>query len=252
MGVLTFKSFLSHLERELRELTRPEGPPRRVDVTDYLDEQLTSIKREISELLEHAEEQNEKQTLQYLEDYLIDLMSLLYSAGSPHEVWRRWAALVSFGQGLLNKHYSAAIYAALAGEWTAISLMPTTTTEDADLQTEVIWHLLGKSPSVPEVEDQDDPEARAWLRLARSIPQADHKQTEAALKAISRFWMEELGDTWDHYEVDAYPAFHAPACAAAAIARHHGYTPMKLPPASYRFLEPGLAAGDPRPLIPSE
>jgi hypothetical protein len=248
MGVLTFAPFLSLVSQELQGMVKPAGTPRRVGVMDYLDEQLSGIRLSISELLDTAEEDGEEKTLEYLDDYLIDLMSLLYAAGAPHEVWRRWSSLVSFEQGLAHRHYSAAVYAALGGEWAFIEQMPATPTESTDFEKKIIWHLLGKSDSVPALDIKGDPLARAWLRLAQSIPRSDHKQTESSIKAIADFWLEELGDTWDHYEPDAYPTFHPPACAAAAIARRRGYTPQKLSSNQYRFLEPGLDASQPRPL----
>jgi hypothetical protein len=250
MGLLTFESFLSQTEQDLRGLKKPTGRPRRVDVTDYLDDGLSELKGSLFDILEHAGERGPKKSLEHLEDYLINLMSLLYAAGSPHDVWRRWAALVAFSQVLSKKHYSACVYAALAGEWAAIDEMPSRSAEKADFEKQVLWHILGKS-SKPPAPDGDDAEESAWLLLSRSIPKSNHRETESALKTVAEFWLSELGDTWDHYEPDAYPTFHAPACAAAAIARHHGYKAEALSRDQARFLEPGLATGEPPPLVPS-
>jgi len=251
MGLLTLNSFLSRVREDLESLGRPVGQPRRVGVMDEFDSCLSDIKTVATEIIEHASEQGESKTLEYLEDYLIDLTSLLYAAGSPHKVWRRWSALSAFSQALMNRYCSAALYAALGGEWTAIEQIPRVSTENTSFEVQVIWYLSGKCDRAPTLDNHNDPDACAWLSLVQSIPHLDHSQTESALVAIAEFWIGELGDTWDHYDREAYPAFHAPACAAAAIARHHGYTPMELSSTQYRFLEPGLATAEPNSLVPS-
>src|SRR5690349_19894232 len=134
MGLLTFESFLAQLRIELDELTTPMDPPRRVGVDEYLHEQMSTIK---SELLNVANN-GEKKSLEYLEDYSVELMSLLYAAGSPHEIWRRWSSLVAFSQVLSNKHHTAALYAALGGEWAAIAEMPSSPVESADIENQII------------------------------------------------------------------------------------------------------------------
>ncbi|APR76900.1 Hypothetical protein A7982_02247 [Minicystis rosea] len=250
MGLLTFASFSSRVQKELSNLKRPTGAARRKGVLDHVDEALPRLVESISDALEHATEYGEPKALEYVEDYLIDLTSILYAAGSRPEIWRRFSALAAFDQILSKKDCSAAVYAALAGEWQAIDEMPPTASERVGVEHRVLWILLGKADSIAGIDADADPETHAWLRLAHSIPAGEHEATESALATISDFWLGELGDTWDHYDVEAYPTFHAPACAIAAVARHRGYRPKKLTREQRRFLDAGLDPDEPPSLVP--
>src|SRR5206468_3997897 len=71
----------------------------------------------------------------------------------------------------------------------------------------------------------------------------------AALSELARFWMLE-DEEWDRFHPRSYPDFEPEVCAAARLARRRGYVPAHLDPEAARFLEPGLADGEPEPLPP--
>jgi hypothetical protein len=57
-------------------------------------------------------------------------------------------------------------------------------------------------------------------------------------------------EDWEVFHPRSAPDFEPEVCAAAAVARRSGYRPTALSGDVQRFLEPGLAEGEPEPLYP--
>lgn len=90
---------------------------------------------------------------------------------------------------------------------------------------------------------------RAWLVLAKSIPEKDHGKTETALKVIADDWIDLTEGDCMNFHPYSFPDFETPVCAAAALARRSGFIASSLNHDQYQFLEPGLATPEPTPLV---
>ncbi len=254
MTVLTEENFQEIVLAEYDVLEEPTGISRRHGAEDGAGMWAAMGRLDgIYELLENGKIDTDKATKD-ITDAILELASSLYAAGAEHELWRHWISLTCFGMYLSGQIHQAAQYAAIAGEWDFIQVLPPSPVTSQQVSEKVIWQLLGgqPTPNFPNLlSNQIDADDTAWLTLIESIPNRDNENTEAALKTIAAFWMSELED-WMDYIPDNYPYFQPTACAAAALARHHGlFTSTSFSAEEYNFLEAGLALSKPSPMYPN-
>ncbi|MEH1804753.1 hypothetical protein [Nostoc sp.] len=251
MTILNHKNFRSFVKAEYQKLQRPTGQARRRGVEKVVGMPGSGGSLEAVEELLKEGIYNEEEACSNITEAVLELTSFLYSAGAEHQIWRRWSSLTAFGMFLTAEIHQAAQYAVLGGEWEFLKVLPAKPLTSQEVSERVLWTLVisQADPNLPNTET--DSEDDAWLHLAKSIPAQDHRNTEAALKTIADFWMEELEGEWINFHLGSYPDFHTPACAVAALARHYGFTPISITPEQYSFLEAGLAISEPSPMFPN-
>jgi len=243
-------SLTRYVLEQLEHVELGSGPERRLGAVALGANCLRMIRRDmrgIGRLIE-AERLTQTDALSQVDDLTLELASLLYSSGAPHEVWRRWSGTYALGTSLLRRAQEAAKFAALGGEWALLSTLPPERAASKRVSERVVWALLIQESLDPTSVRAADAEDDAWLSLATSIPGGDHSATDKALKTIAQHWMAE-GD-WQTFHPRSAPDFEPSVCAAAALARRGGYRPENLSVDELQFLEPGLAEPEPTPLWP--
>ena len=253
MGILNYQNYCVFVAEEVEKISLASAWERRIGVSEYVTDVMQYIQRDLKTIdnLIREERLSWEKASESVTDLVLEITSLLYAAGAEHYVWRHWSSLTGFGMFLAGAVQEAAQYAALGGEWDLLKILQAVSVKSKQISEQVLWILVtGKSVANLPKSTNDD-EDNAWLQLGKSIPAQDHKQTEEALKVIADFWMAEDEGDWMNFHPRSYPDFETPACAVAAIARHHGFMPTCLNPDQYRFLEPGLAIPEPPPMFPN-
>ncbi|HYP21218.1 MAG TPA: hypothetical protein VEY08_14195, partial [Chloroflexia bacterium] len=279
MVKLSYGTFHTFVEEELGRVEVPRGgQERRAGALEWADDVIKRARQNLSDVDDLYSEgsSSARDAAGQVTEITLELGSFLYAAGTDHPVWRRWIGLAALGIYLtvatparsladlqtlypLRDVHEAAQYAALGGEWRLLGALPLarpSTLQDrvlgelARLESEPSGRQESNSKARSGLGNTHDDEERAWLRLAVNIPTGDHQATEQALKELADFWMGEGEDDWMRFHRGSYPDFEAPACAVAAIARHHGFAPSSMTPEQRAFLEPGLATPEPAPLYP--
>lgn len=251
MTILNYETYRSFVKQEYRQLNNSRGNARRRGVEAVMGMIGGGSLEVVDELLDEgiydAEEASNHTT-----EASLEITSFLYSAGAEHLIWRRWSSLTAFGMFLRQEILQAAQYAAIGGEWDFLEVLSEKPAPASNqISEQVLWTLLQRQPVSNIYRNATDDEDNAWLILASSIPSKDHRKTETALKSIANFWMEEDEGDWINFHPGSYPDFETPICAAAAIARHNGFTPTSMSSQEYSFLEAGLAIPEPSPLFPN-
>ena len=253
MVILNYESFRSLLSQEFNTIILPQGQVRRVGSLEYTENFIDYIQRNLKSVddLLNDGSLTISEALESVTEKVLQFSSFLYSVGAEHKVWRHWSSLTGFGLFLCGNIHSAAQYAALGGEWEFLRVLPNSPPVSQQVSEQVIWHLL-TSYAAPEISvpNDDDDEERAWLKLSQSIPNRNHRDTEEALKVIADFWLGECEGGYTNFDPNYYPDFEPAACAAAALARHNGFSPTSLTSEQHSFLEPGLAIPEPSSLFP--
>lgn len=252
MGCLSYLRLREYVEVDLAQITIPSAPVRRTGADQYTDKALPDFSRRldsIDQLLETSVIDLRKATTM-LAKVVNELTSFLYAVGVSHDVWRHWSSFTAFGLFLSEEIHRAAQYAALGGEWEFLKFFPEQPVKSQQEADRVTWMLISGKTDVNLPESQDE-YSDAWLKLAQSVPTKDHQTTEASLKIIANFWMEETGGDWNNFYYGRYPVFETPICAVAALARHQGFIPTSLTSSQYSFLEAGLAESEPPAIFPT-
>jgi hypothetical protein len=251
MGILNYQNFCVFVAQEFEKITLPSAPSRRVGVSEHATNVIDYIQRDLNDIhcLISEESLTWENATQSIAELALETTSLLYAIGAEHPVWRHWSSLTAFGMFLQGKIIQAAQYASLAGEWNFLQSLQVTPIKSKQISEQVFWMLVKGNFTANLPETTSDEEDNAWLQLAKSIPARYHRQTEEALREIANFWMGEDEDEWMNFHPRSYPDFETPACAVAAIARYHGFTPISLSAEEYSFLEPGLATPEPSPIF---
>ena len=255
--VLSASQYLGLLAAEAAQIVLPAGPRRRVATGGAYQSVLDDAQRDLSlrqryvaadgPNISPAERRDDAERA-------MELASLLYSAGAPHSSWRRWAALTSVGLLLAGEcPADAAVWAVLSRDRGLIHRLPPAVSVSKPHPAEIIHRLAtrdraGGADDGPHQEPTDQFD-RHWFELGRSIPVGDHRRIEAALRAISDHWIQELEDG-DQFHAHSYPDFDPESNAAATLAAAAGWSPQHLDDAERAFLEPGLVPGEPEPLAP--
>ncbi len=251
MGRLSYFTLREYVEIELSQITLPDAPVRRIGAEEYKNKILLDSSRgldSIDQLLETSIiEIGEANKM--LTSIVNELTSFLYAIGASHDVWKHWSSLTAFGLFLSEEFYRASQYATLGSEWEFLKFIPDKPVDSQQQADLVTWMLISNKPNINLSESRDE-YSDAWLKLARSIPNKDHKTTEESLKIIANFWMKETGGDWNNFYYGRYPVFETPICAVAALARHQDFAPMSLTSIQYSFLEAGLAQPEPPPMFP--
>jgi hypothetical protein len=237
---LTAESYLSVVGTALGTVAAPAGPPRRTGPADKIRDNVARVRDNLAYALSH------QQPVDAVQDRCIEITSALYDAGAPHPVWRYWAGLTGLGSLLLDDSPEACLYLAVAGQWDSVAAVVAGPPADIRLlDRRCVWVLAGGRSAM-----SDAPLAevdRPWPDLVDAVQAGDHARVSRDLRDIADLWISEL-ENWNAFLPGRYPSFHPEACAAAAIARRHGFTPTDVHHDVLRFLEPGLAAGVPAPL----
>jgi hypothetical protein len=249
---LTPSLYPATILRELRALEVPSGPGRRIGARGAAQANIATVGNDIVAVVSSVDANiiSTDLALRRLTDLALELGSCLYDAGASHPEWRRWSALTAFGMLLSEEYLSACPYLAIAGEWEcARSLASRPPGEFGTPARQTVWLLATGQHDGSVVLSATDESDQPWVTLASSVPAGEFGRTETALRSLADFWILEDED-WDVFEPRSYPSFEPEVCAAAAVARHHGYVPDLLPADTLRFLEPGLARPEPPPLFP--
>jgi hypothetical protein len=251
MAVLTTTSLTAFVVEEIGRLEPPTGPERRSGAVERAPNMLRIVRRDlrgIGRLLD-AGRLSPDDALSQLSDLVLELTSLLYSAGAPHPVWRRWSGIYALGQRLQGHEPEAAKYAALGGEWALLEALADRPPRTKRVSELISWCVLRGQPSSIAAAARDE-EDEAWLQLGASIAARDDSMTARALETIAQHWLGE-GD-WRAFHPRSAPDFEPAVCAVAALARRNGFTGQGLSADAREFLEPGLATAEPASLWPDE
>jgi hypothetical protein len=239
VGLVTAREYGQLLREEFRGMAAPAGPERRIGATRRGASAMERVRREI--------DGNEK--VGSGADLALEVASYLYSAGAPHPEWRHWVGLAALGYLHLGEYVKACPYLVLAGEWSCLEALRAVTPGRRSPAAEAVWRLAVGEPDELSWPD-GDPDDEGWSELLAAIPAADRERMEAGLDAVATFWLDEYDGDWEVFHPRSAPDFEPEVCAAAAIARRSGYHPTGLSGDVRRFLEPGLAEGEPEPLYP--
>ena len=253
MGTLNYQNYCAFVAEDFKKINWSKASERRIGASEYAPDIMHLIEKDLITIntLIMEKRLNWEKASNSVTDSVLEITSLLYAAGTEDIVWRHWSSLTGFGMFLKGEIQEAAQYAALGGEWDFLKILSAIPVKSKGISEQVFWRLVTGKFIVNLPESTNDGVDNAWLQLAKSIPAQDYKQTEEAFKKIADFWMAEDEDDWMSFHPRSYPDFETPACAIAAIARHHGFTPTSLTPGQYSFLEAGLAIAEPSPMFPN-
>jgi hypothetical protein len=235
--LVTESEYVQLLREEFRGMAAPSGPERRIGALQRGASAMESVGREFQD--------NEK--VGFGADLALEVASYLYSAGAAHPEWRHWAGLAAFGYLRQGEYVKACPYLVLAGEWSCLEALWAVTPGRRSPAAEAVWRLAVGEPDALSWPD-GDPNDEGWSELLAAIPAGDQERIDAGLDAVATFWLDEYEGDWEVFHPRSAPDFEPEVCAAAAIARRSGYRPTRLSGDVRRFLEPGLAEGEPEPL----
>jgi hypothetical protein len=242
VGLVTAREYLQLLHDEFRALTPPTGQERRIGAAAHGAATMESVGREFAAL-------QDSEKVGSGADLALEVASYLYSAGAQHAEWRHWTGLAAFGHLFRGEFVLACPYLVLAGEWSCLEALRAVPPGRRSPSAEAVWRLAVGEPDELQWPD-GDPDDDGWRDLLVAIPAGDQVRIEAALDAVATFWIDEYEGDWEVFHPRSAPDFEPEPCAAAAIAKVAGYVPSGLSGDVFRFLEPGLADGEPEPLYP--
>jgi len=244
---VTGPEYVDLLARELAAVVLPDGPRRRSGPDSAFASSLAAVRDDVEATARMLRDGGlSREPAGAGADLAAETTSLLYAAGAPHPVWRHWAGLTSLGRILGGDRMDGCLHAVLGAEWGYAERLGTGDPPRAPLSMRVVWRLAAGGPGDPGADPSDEVD-EAWLTLLSSVPAADHGRTEAALRSLAEFWMEEDED-WRRFHPRSYPDFQSDVCAAAQLARRRGYAPRDLDEDALEYLEPGLVEEAPEPL----
>jgi hypothetical protein len=251
MGILSYQTFCIFVTQELQVIRLPSGAERRIGASEYADDIIGYIQRDLNSVNSLLNEENLiwQEAVKSITALALETTSLLYAVGAEHTLWRHWSSITAFGLFLQKQFLQSAQYAVIGGEWDLLKILPLIPIKGQQISDQVLWQLVNENFVSNLPESTSNEEDNAWLQIAQSIPHKNYSQTEAALKEIANFWIGE-NDDWMNFHPRSYPDFETPACAVAALARHYGYVPTSLTPEQLSFLEAGLAIPEPLPMFP--
>lgn len=237
--------------RELVRLPPPTGPDRRHGAAAHGRALLHAVGEELDEIDEEHRQRlvRMQESAARVTDLALELTAFLYSAGSPHLRWRRWASLAAFGSFLAGEQHSALRYGAIAGEWAFLDRLSIKPPSSRQLVDQVLGCLIG-AVSHEDLPEAHDAPGEAWRLLALSIPASEHTMTGQALAVLADEWVEVCPD-WQDYSYRTFPSFDPAMCAAAALATRQGYQGEGLSVMQRTVLEPGLVQPWPQALYPT-
>jgi hypothetical protein len=250
--VLTARHYPAVVVEAFGAIDTPTGPGRRVGAEAGVAWSLELIERDVAFVSRtpDAGESPTSEAVQLCSDICLETASELYDGGAPHPVWRRWAALAGFGMVLSGRYLEACPWLVLGGEWAGVAALGSRPPgESGTVPQDALWTLATGRPVGTLAPEQADELDQPWFALLDSVPARAFRHAESALRSLADFWIGE-DEEWEVYHPGSQPSFEPEVCAAAAVARHHGYVPDLLPADTLRFLEPGLARPEPPPLFP--
>lgn len=248
---MTPSAFVGLVRRQLAtEVTRC-GPARRPNVAAVASEIVASLRETIAFVDDSVRDGSLSVTegASTATTTALETTSFLYAAGAAHREWRRWASLSAVGLLLRDEPVEAMPYALLAGETAMAADFPSSPPATDTVAERVVW-ALGTGAVVRGTPDPSDPAGGSWLDLLEAVRDHDAAGVELALGAIVERHLEKYGEHWDRFEWRGFPLFDPLAGAAAAVARRAGLVPDMPMSLARRYLDPGLADGDPEPLYP--
>lgn len=243
MEFLTVDKYVALLVEELAQVEIPSAPARRIGVVDHIPSGLALIRRDLDAVAARARD------FWSATDLARETASYLYAAGAPTPVWRRWAGLTGFGHLGQSDPLGACPYLVLGGEWECIAALRAAALGRGSPSARALWFLATGQGTPDELPDDDSVDL-AWRELLTAVPAGDRAAIDAALIAIAEFWIAESEGDWEFFHPRSAPDFDPEPCAAAMLARRNGWSPDSLPEEVCRYLEAGLAEGEPEPLYP--
>lgn len=257
---MTPQQYLVRCRADFERVEVPDGPYRRQGVTN-----LASIFQEPRRSFAWLPQAVDDGSLTIDEavaattERALEVTSLLYATGAPHQLWRHWAALSCFGLLFDGRVTTANEYALLAGEWALAADLPrSTVTGDAEYFPDAV--LLGVSgadatATLPDGSSElqyADLLGDVWTSFAAALAERSPVLVTLALHTIADLHIDVFGETWDRFYALEHALFDPAACGAAALARRHGLVTGELSELDRRYLDAGLAEGEPEPLYPTD
>ncbi|WP_433348871.1 hypothetical protein [Micromonospora sp. CA-111912] len=249
MDFLTVERYVDLLAAELDAVAAPPGPTRRLGVVDHMPSALDLVRRDLHAAAAELSFGKEAGKLSFATDLARETASYLYAAGAEHRCWRRWAALTAFGHAINDQILAACPYAILGGEWCLLESMSPLTPESGPPSAIALWRLAINATATDDLPDSDIVD-QSWRTLLTAIPSGERTAIDQALGNIAEFWIAESEGDWEFYHPRSAPDFDPEPCAAAALARRYGWSPVSMAREVIRYLEPGLANGFPGELYP--
>lgn len=249
MDFLTVDDYVSLLAEQLATVEAPAGPVRRIGVLDHVPSELELIRRDLDSVVAALAAGIRTDRLESATGLARETASWLYAAGAPTPVWRRWAGLTGFGHLSQGDPLGACPYLVLGGEWACLAAVRAMPPGRGSPSARAVWFLATGQGTPDELPDDDSVDL-AWRTLLTAVPAGDQAAIDGALTEIAEFWIAESEGDWEFFHPRSAPDFDPEPCAAAALARRHGWSPDSLAPEVHRYLEAGLAEGEPEPLYP--
>jgi hypothetical protein len=265
MSAIDAARYVGLVRQQADALEVPTGPPRRRNVRDV--ERVLQVTRNDLAWIDEAVAAGQHPVPTAAEaacGRAREVTSLLYAAGAQDQAWRHWASLSAFGlllttvghepcdDGHVGENTAEAVqYAVLAGEWRLAGALPHDPPRAEYYAESVVWALgVGETDLQPPAAAVGDDAADVWWSFFTAVAERNPGATTLALHTITEVHIDLFGDGWERFVEWDYPLFDPMAGAGAALARHHGLVTDDLSDLDRRYLDPGLAAGEPPPLYP--
>lgn len=257
MTLVDGAGYVALVRAELAAVEAPEGPRRRSGVAD-LDVVLRVTANDLAWIVDAIGDGSlaPAEAIAAACGRAREITSMLYAAGAPAAVWRRWAGLSAFGLVLGTDDSGvaeAAQYALVGEEWRLAADLPRRPPPVTYHAEHVLWALAtGQPPEVAPTTIAADDSAAVWDSYAAAVHDRNPAGATLALHTITELHIDLFGDGWERFAKWDHPLFDRMACAGAALARHLDLVVLDdLTPLDRRYLDAGLDVGVPDVLYPT-
>jgi hypothetical protein len=256
MTVVDMGDYVALVRSELEAVEVPAGEPRLSGVAD-LDVVLRVTANDIAWMVEATSDGSltPADATAAACGRAREITSMLYAAGAPAAVWRRWAGLSAFGLvlGLDDSGVAeAAQYALIGGEWRLAADLPRQPPPVTYHAEHVLWALVTGQPldGAPTTAAADS--EAVWDSYAAAVRERNPVRATLALHTITELHIDLFGEGWNRFVKWDHPLFDRMACAGAALARHLDLVIVDdLTALDRRYLDAGLEVDVPDTLYPN-